>query len=185
MIDKQVRMPTTLPVQYVDTIATITRRTKTAEQLEAAKKRAEELAKKRAAGDAAADDPEADGGEGDDEVYDISLSSDTPISRGWYTETLDHSKDAVNLDRAKGGLNLLWNHNADQPIGRINNLSTKGGKLNGEMRFFSTPAAQEKRTMVNEGMREVSVGYSVETYEYTPGNADSGDSYTANRWTPL
>src|ERR1700735_5680286 len=186
MIDKQVRMPTTLPVQYVDTIATITRRTKTAEQLEAAKKRAEEIAKKRAAGDAAAaDDPEASDGEGDDEVYDISLSSDTPISRGWYTETLDHSKDAVNLDRAKGGLNLLWNHNADQPIGRINNLSTKGGKLNGEMRFFSTPAAQEKRTMVNEGMREVSVGYSVETYEYTPGNADSGDSYTAKRWTPL
>ena len=175
--------PTALEMQHVDLIATITRRAKTAEQLAAAAARAEELAKKRAAG-GPGEDPDDDG-EGEDEVYDISLSSDMPISRGWYTETLDHSKDAVNLDRAKSGLNLLWNHNADQPIGRINNLAVKGGKLNGDMRFFSTPAAQEKRTMVNEGLREVSVGYSVESYEYTPGTKDAGDAYTAKRWTPL
>jgi HK97 family phage major capsid protein len=177
--------PTTLEMQHVDIVATIERRAKTPEQLAAAKLRAELIAQNRAAGASPADDPEADGGEGDDEVYDISLSSDTPISRGWYTETLDHSKDAINLDRAKTGLNLLWNHNADQPIGRIQNLGVKKGKLAGEMRFFSTPAAQEKRTMVNEGLREVSVGYSVESYEYTPGNANAGDSYVAKRWTPL
>lgn len=181
-IKRDNKQPTALEMQHVDLIATIERRAKTAEQIEASKVRLAKVVAARAAG--AQEDPDDDG-EGEDEVYDISLSSDTPISRGWYTETLDHSKDAVNLDRAKTGLNLLWNHNADQPIGRISNLAVKGGKLNGEMRFFSTPAAQEKRTMVNEGLREVSVGYSVESYEYTPGSSDAGDAYTAKRWTPL
>jgi HK97 family phage major capsid protein len=183
MLDPKVRTPTALPMQHVDLIATITRRKRTAEQIEASKQRMAKIAAARAAGTDPDDDD--DGGEGDDETYDISLSSDSPINRGWYTETLDHSSGAVNLDRAATGLNLLWNHNANQPIGRINNLATKKGKLAGEMRFFSTPAAQEKRTMVNEGLREVSVGYSVETYEYTPGDANAGDSYVAKRWTPL
>jgi HK97 family phage major capsid protein/HK97 family phage prohead protease len=181
MIKRDNPLPTALEMQHVDLIATITPRAKTAEQLAAAKARVEELARKRAAGETPDPDDEGDA----DEIYDISLSSDSPINRGWYTETLDHSKDAVNLDRAKSGINLLWNHDTNQPIGRINNLAVKSGKLGGEMRFFSTPSAQEKRTMVNEGLREVSVGYSVESYEYTPGTADAGDSYIASRWTPL
>jgi HK97 family phage major capsid protein/HK97 family phage prohead protease len=175
-MDQKDKLPTLLPMQHVDLVATITRRKPTAQA-------SLELKAKRNDADPAAQagDDELD----DAELYDISLSSDTPINRGWYTETLDHSKGAVNLDRAATGLNLLWNHDSSQPIGRISNLSTKGGKLSGQMRFFSTPAAQEKRTMVDEGLREVSVGYSVESYEYTPGDANAGDAYTAKRWTPL
>lgn len=187
MILKNEKLPTMLPVQHVDLVATISRRKKTAEELEAIKKLRAAAAAKRAAevGQGGGDPEDDDAGEGDEEIYDISLSSDTPINRGWYTETLDHSADSINLERAATGLNLLWNHNSDQPIGRISNLAVKKGKLAGEMRFFSTPAAQEKRTMVDEGLREVSVGYSVESYEYTPGTAEAGDQYTARRWTPL
>jgi HK97 family phage major capsid protein len=170
-MDPKNKQPTQLPMQRVDLVATITRRKPAAQA-------SLPLGTKRA-------DADPDDQAGDEELYDISLSSDLPINRGWYTETLDHSKGAVNLERAASGLNLLWNHDSSQPIGRISNLATKGGKLAGEMRFFSTPSAQEKRTMVDEGMREVSVGYSVETYEYTPGNADAGDTYVAKRWTPL
>jgi HK97 family phage major capsid protein/HK97 family phage prohead protease len=175
-MDQKDKLPTALPMQRVDLVATIVRRKPSAQA-------SLELKAKRNDADPAAQagDDELD----DAELYDISLSSDTPINRGWYTETLDHSKGAVNLDRAATGLNLLWNHDSSQPIGRISNLSTKGGKLSGQMRFFSTPAAQEKRTMVDEGLREVSVGYSVETYEYTPGSSEAGDAYTAKRWTPL
>lgn len=179
MIDKNVRTPTALPMQHVDLIATITRRAKPAE----AAQRQLALAAARAAGEG---DPEDDG-EGDDEIYDIELSSDTPINRGWYTETLDHSAGALNLERSE--INALWNHNSDQPIGRISNLAPrkKQGvtKLAGDLRFYSTAFAQEKRTMVDEGLREVSVGYSVQTYEWTPGTAEAGDSYIAKRWTPL
>lgn len=172
-MDPKDKTPTLLPMQRVDLIATIVRRKKPAAAAVVIE-----------AGRAA--DPAADpAGDDEEELYDISLSSDTPVDRGWYVETLDHSKDAINLERAAGGINLLWNHDSDTPIGRINNLNVKSGKLAGEMKFFSTPTAQEKRTMVDEGLREVSVGYSVQTYSYTPGNAEHGDSYTATRWTPL
>jgi HK97 family phage major capsid protein/HK97 family phage prohead protease len=172
-MDPKDKTPTALPMQRVDLVAVITRRAKPA------KAPAAVIAQARAA-----DDPEDDE-EGDDELYDIELSSDTPIDRGWYTETLDHSKDAVNLDRGATGINLLWNHDSSQPIGRVNGLKTKGGKLAGTAKFYSHASAQEKRSMVDEGLREVSVGYSVQSYEYTPGSADAGDAYRASRWTPL
>jgi HK97 family phage major capsid protein/HK97 family phage prohead protease len=180
-MDPKDKTPTALPMQRVDLVATITRRAPAEDAI--ARKAALEAARKaRAAGPG--DDPEDDD-EGDDEIYDISLSSDTPIDRGWYTETLDHSASAVNLDRAATGINLLWNHNSSQPIGRVSNLASKGGKLVGEAKFYSHSGAQEKRSMVDEGLREVSVGYSVQSYEYTPGTAEAGDAYRATRWTPL
>jgi HK97 family phage major capsid protein/HK97 family phage prohead protease len=172
-MDPKDKTPTALPMQRVDLVAVITRRVKPAKVPAAA------VAQARAA-----DDPEDDE-EGDDELYDIELSSDTPIDRGWYTETLDHSSGAVNLDRGATGINLLWNHDSSQPIGRVSDLKTKGGKLVGQAKFYSHASAQEKRSMVDEGLREVSVGYSVQSYEYTPGTADAGDAYRASRWTPL
>jgi len=178
-MDPKDKTPTALPMQRVDFVAVITRRSRTSEALAAAAARAAARAT-RAAGDDPNDDEE-----GDDELYDIELSSDTPIDRGWYTETLDHSSDAVNLDRGATGINLLWNHDSSQPIGRVSGLRTKGGKLAGTAKFYSHASAQEKRSMVDEGLREVSVGYSVQSYEYTPGSADAGDAYRASRWTPL
>lgn len=182
-MDPKDKTPTALPMQRIDVVATFTKRKKTAEAIAAAAARAAARAA-RAADDSG--DPEDDE-EGDDEIYDIELSSDTPIDRGWYTETLDHSTDAINLERSE--INLLWNHNSDQPVGRISNLAPRkkegATKLAGETRFYSTPFAQEKKTMVDEGLREVSVGYSVQSYEYTPGTAEAGDAYTARRWTPL
>ena len=182
-MDPKDKTPAALPMQRVDVVATIVKRSKSAEAIAAAAARLAARAARAAAGPGDDDDD----GEGDDEIYDIELSSDTPIDRGWYMETLDHSADALNLERSE--INLLWNHNSDQPVGRISNLAPrkKQGttKLGGDMRFYSTPAAQEKRTMVDEGLREVSVGYSVQSYEYTPGNAERGDAYRATRWTPL
>jgi len=161
-----------LPLQRVYMHATITKRALD----EAA------IAAKAARAAAGKTDPEDDD---DDEDYEVSLSSDTPINRGFYTETLDHSKDAVDLSRAKGGINLLWNHDPNQPIGRLSNIKSDGHKLTGQMRFYSTPSAQEKRTMVDEGLREVSIGYAVHSYDYTPGTADAGDQYKATRWQLL
>jgi HK97 family phage major capsid protein/HK97 family phage prohead protease len=193
MLDQKDKIPTTLGRQQVDIVATITRRMKPGAAPKGPKGRAAQQAKldlEGRAGGAAGEADEADDSTGDDdELYDISLSSDTPIDRGWYTETLDHSADAVDLSRAATGINLLWNHNSDQPIGRISDLKVgKDGdsrKLNGTAKFYSHAGAQEKRSMVDEGLREVSVGYTVSSYEYTPGTAKAGDAYVAKRWTPL
>jgi HK97 family phage major capsid protein/HK97 family phage prohead protease len=181
-MDPANKTPTALPMQRVDLVATIVKRKKSADAIAAAAARAQARAARAAeVGPGDGEDDE----EGDDEVYDIELSSDTPIDRGWYTETLDHSADAVNLERGATGINLLWNHNSSQPIGRVSDLKTKSGKLVGQAKFYSHANAQEKRSMVDEGMREVSVGYSVQSYEYTPGTAEAGDAYRATRWTPL
>lgn len=186
-MDPTNKTPTELPVQRVDLVATIVRRALSPEQL-AAKLKREAIIKARAAGTPTDDD---DGTDSDDpaELYDIELSSDTPIDRGWYTETLDHSKGAVDLSRGETGINLLWNHDSSQPIGRISDLKTKkvgdATKLAGIAKFYSHANAQEKRSMVDEGLREVSVGYAVHSYEYTPGTAEAGDAYTARKWTPL
>jgi HK97 family phage major capsid protein len=186
MLDKARKLPTVLPMQYVDMVATITRRAPSAELLaRRAKHAAERAAELAAHPERAAKGPgeDDDGNDDDEDVYDITLSSETPVDRGWYVETLDHSSDAVNLERSE--INLLWNHNSDEPIGRISNLKAKGKKLDGDMRFYSRPFAQDKRSMVDEGLREVSVGYSVQSYEYTPGTSEHGDAYRATRWTPL
>lgn len=139
--------------------------------------------KKAAAVQGAAADDSPD--EGIEEIYDVSLSSEEPVDRWFGREVLDHSAEAVNLARAKDGINLLWNHNTNTPVGRLTNLRADGGKLKAEMRFSQIPAGREKKTLVDEGMREMSIGYSIERYECTPGTAGLPDEYRATSWTPL
>jgi HK97 family phage major capsid protein len=168
---------TALPMQRMYVHFDVKKRAKVA-------KTEEELAAIAARAAAGKPDP-GDEDDDEDDVYDVSLSSDTTIDRGWYMETLDHSKDAINLDRAANGMNLLFNHDTDQPHGRLENLKPKSGKLTAKMRFFSTADSQNLKTKVDEGMREMSIGYSIQTYEYTPGAGGAADSYRATSWTPL
>jgi HK97 family phage major capsid protein len=129
---------------------------------------------------------EDDEGEGDGEVYDATLSSEFTVKRWYGNEKLDHSPSAVNLsDRAKDGINLLFNHDPNQPIGRISNLKAAGGKLHGEMRFSKTQAGRDKKQLVDEGMREVSLGYEAEEYTYKEGKDNAPDEITWTRWTPM
>ena len=168
---------TAMPMQRMYVHFEIKKRAKVA-------KTEEELKAIAARAAAGTPDPDDDGDE-DDDVYDVSLSSDKPIDRGWYTETLDHSKDSINLDRAADGMNLLFNHDTDEPHGRLENLKPKGGKLTAKMRFFSTPDSQNLKTKVDEGMREMSIGYSIQKYEHTLGEGGAADQYRATSWTPL
>lgn len=138
------------------------------------------------------DDEDEGAGDGEEELgevgensYEVSLSSEAPVDRWYGQEILDHDSASVDLARASQGLNLLFNHDADRPIGRLENIAVKDGKLQAQMRFYSTPDAQNIRTMVDEGMREMSIGYSIDSYEVTPGKADAPSEYRATRWTPL
>lgn len=158
--------------------------------------------KKRAAGDSVADktaggreaetgqdddddDEDDDNGDEDEELYDITLSSEFPVDRWYGREILDHSPEAINLDRAADGLNFLWNHNTDVVIGRLSNLRAKGGKLKARLRFSKIQEGRDKKTLVDEGMREVSLGYSGDEYEATPAKADEPTIVRWTRWTPM
>jgi HK97 family phage major capsid protein/HK97 family phage prohead protease len=128
-------------------------------------------------------------GSGDAEVFRASISSEEPYGRWFGTEILDHSPGSVDLSRAGDGLPLLWGHDGQTRgtvIGRVENIRIDDKRLRGDLRFFSTEAAQEVRTIVSEGHREMSVGYSVERMKLIESGKDGKlDTYRVTKWTPM
>lgn len=108
-----------------------------------------------------------------------TLSTDQPVDMPYGKEVLVHSPDAVNLTRAKDGLPLLWQHNADEIIGRVSNIRLESGRLRGDLRAGNSLKAKELWADVNDGiLRDISVGYSVDEIP-----TRTGDQYIVNRWT--
>jgi len=102
-----------------------------------------------------------------------SLSSETPVSRWFGQEILVHAADAVDLTRAAAGLPLLWGHNHDQPIGIVDQVALKDGKLRGILRFSNNPKASEIFQDVRDGfLKNISIGYQINRWEES---ADSED----------
>lgn len=95
--------------------------------------------------------------------YKASLSSEELVDRWFGKERLVHDRKAVNLQRAKNkGLPLLFNHNSDEPIGRIRNVKIDGDRLTGELIFGNSQRAREIEADVNEDLLDgVSIGYRV------------------------
>lgn len=110
------------------------------------------------------------------------LSSEAPVERWFGTEVLAHSDKAVRMDRlAAGAAPLLFNHNWDDPIGMIDGARLEGGRLVVDAHLFDTPRAREVATMIDGGLRNVSVGYEIlEMTEDAKRN-----TYTATSWMPL
>jgi HK97 family phage major capsid protein len=129
----------------------------------------------------------APAGDGEDEeLYDVSLSSEEPVDRWWGREILLHGKENINLERTKDGLPLLASHNSRSlPIGRMYDFRVDDGKLRAGLRFSKIQAGRDAKTLVDEGHREMSIGYSIDEYEVTPGKADEPSVFRATRWTPM
>ena len=126
--------------------------------------------------------------EGEETRYTASLSSEYGVERYGYTEVLAHSAESINMERASNGLVLLFNHDTDKPIGRINNIGLREGdkKLVGELTFSETAAGQEKRAQVDEGtLTDISIRYSIEETEKDEDERTGQLFITATRWTPL
>jgi len=111
-----------------------------------------------------------------------SLSSETPVRRWFGVETLLHTDDAVNLERATTGLPLLFGHDQTLPIGLIENVRLDGNRLRGTLRFSNNARASEVFRDVADGfLKSLSIGYSVDRWEQAAGS----DDITVTRWTPL
>jgi len=98
---------------------------------------------------------------GDDGEFSASLASEYPVQRYLGAEVLDCTPEAVDLQRARDGLPVLGNHDAQTLIGRARSVRVEGRKLRGRLTFFDTAAGREARTAVESGHRELSVGYEV------------------------
>ena len=102
-----------------------------------------------------------------------SLSSESPVDRFFGREILVHDSDAVDLSRAGDGLPLLWNHNTDEPIGVVERIKIKDGKLRGVLRFSNNKKAIEVFNDVRDGfLKNISIGYQVNKFEEQANSND-------------
>lgn len=109
-------------------------------------------------------------------------SSEAPVERWFGTEVLSHEAKAIRMDRLQAGAApLLFNHDWSDPVGMINGARVKDGRLYVDATMFSTARAQEVATMVEQGLRNVSIGYEIEELTEDPKRA----VFTATRWSPL
>lgn len=90
------------------------------------------------------------------------------------------------MSRAKHGLPLLYNHDTDQPIGRLEDVALRAdGKLGAMMRFSKNTRAQEVLADVMDGiLTDTSIGYRINAWTETRGE-DGVATYTATSWTPM
>jgi len=115
----------------------------------------------------------------DDRTIRLSASSELPVDRGFWVEVLDHSDGAINLERLeRGAVPLLFNHDWSDPVGMVNGARLADGRLEVDAELFETQRADDVRAMIKGGLRNVSIGYSID--EARERDAD----FLVTRWTP-
>lgn len=115
----------------------------------------------------------------------FSFSSDSPVERYYGDEILDHNPSSIRLDRIRDGGPLLLEHDTEELIGVVEDVSVEGGKCYANVRFSKSEAGQAALEDVRDGIRRnVSVGYNVHKMRL---ESESGDrkSYRITDWEPL
>jgi HK97 family phage major capsid protein/HK97 family phage prohead protease len=109
----------------------------------------------------------------------FSCSSETPCDRWYGEEVLSHDGDAIRMDRlTRGACPLLFNHSFDDPIGMIEGARIERKRLVVDAKLFKTARAEEIATMIDGGLRNVSLMYRVHVYEQDMDE----ERYTATDW---
>ena len=130
-------------------------------------------------------------GEGNERKFILSFSSEEPYERLWGTEILDHSEGAVDLTRINEIGCMLYNHNRDKVIGKINKAWIEDNRGMAEVEFDSDEESEIIYQKVSSGtLKGVSVGYQIDSWEEVMPNKQSADGrFTgpcdiARKWTP-
>jgi len=99
----------------------------------------------------------------------FALSSELPVERVFGMEILDHNEKSIRMGRlSRRAMPLLFNHNADDPIGMVESGELQEGRLVVEATMFDTERAREVEAMLAGGLRNVSVGYRIYDAEEDP-----------------
>lgn len=131
-------------------------------------------------------------GEGNERKFELSFSSEEPYVRWFGPEILSHADDAVDLTRLNEIGVLLFNHDADYVLGRIDRAWIENKRGKAEVTFDDDEAADLIYQKVKSGtLKGVSVRYSVDSWEeVAPGKTSTDGLFTgpcdiARKWTPL
>ena len=129
--------------------------------------------------------------EGKERTFRLSFSSEEPYDRWFGPEILDHSEGAVDLSRLNSIGVLLYNHDRDEVIGRIDRAWVESGRGEAEVTFDDDDESEKVFRKVQSGtLKGVSVGYTIDTWEEVMPNKQSADGkYTgpcsiARKWAP-
>ena len=131
-------------------------------------------------------------GDGRERTFRLSFSSEAPYDRWFGTEILDHSEGAVNLERLSSIGVVLYNHDRDAVIGKVERVWLENGRGEAEITFDSDDESEKIYQKVkNKTLKGVSVGYLVDSWEEVMPNKQSADGrFTgpcsiARKWTPF
>ena len=130
-------------------------------------------------------------GEGNERKFELSFSSELPYSRWWGVEILDHAEGCVDLTRLNEIGCVLFNHDRDKVLGRINRAWIEENRGMAEIEFDQDEEAERIYQKVKSGtLKGVSVGYIVDSWEEVMANKQSADgrfqgpASIARKWTP-
>lgn len=112
----------------------------------------------------------------EDYILDFSVASDAPISMSFGVEVLTMDTVSVQLERLRTAGNIVFNHDADEVVGKILDAYIQDGKLRVKAKFSQN---SEYFPLIADGtLTSVSLGYVVHEYEERDG------ILYAKSWTP-
>ena len=127
----------------------------------------------------------------DKRTFELSFSSEEPYQRWFGPEILSHEPGAIDLSRLNEIGVLLYNHNRDKVIGRIDKAWTKDNRAYAQVTFDEDDESDVIYQKVkSQTLKAVSVGYQVESWEeMAPGKTSAngrhvGPCSVALKWQP-
>lgn len=131
-------------------------------------------------------------GEDNQRKFLLSFSSEEPYERFWGVEILDHDEGAVDLNRLNDIGCLLFNHNRDMVLGKIERAWIENRRGYAEVSFDTDEQAEIIFQKVRSGtLKGVSVGYRIDSIEeVAPGKTSTDGRFTgpceiARKWWPF
>ena len=122
---------------------------------------------------------------GEDLILELSVSSEEPYERWWYTEILDHSIDSIDLSRLNNKANALFNHRHNEYIAVIEKAWISDNKLYNQYRFSSNALASQIVKDINDGIiSKASIGYMVDELVLEKQSKEEPNIYRATKWMP-
>lgn len=125
--------------------------------------------------------------------YTLSFSSETPYTRYFGNEILEHTEKSVNLKRLSEIGTLLFNHDINKVIGSVKSCKIENGRGVAVVEFDpNDDEALKIKSKVESGiLKGVSVRYTVDVWEQVMDGKKSSDGrfngpcYIAKKWEPL
>lgn len=122
---------------------------------------------------------------------ELSFSSEEPYDRWFGTEILEHKSESIDLTRLNQIGVLLFNHDYDKVIGRIEKAWVENNRGKAKVVFDTDEDSEKIYQKVKSGtLKGVSVGYRVNNWEEVEQGALSidgrfqGPCSIATRWMP-